>query len=154
MEQSRRRNFNPRSREGSDHEQLLKKLMERRISIHAPARGATDAAKFVAIRGHDISIHAPARGATKRRTDMKLNKDFNPRSREGSDSTEQLIDETPHQFQSTLPRGERRESDGGSDRVHHISIHAPARGATTTDHHVWSCVQFQSTLPRGERRQR
>ena len=34
------------------------------ISIHAPARGATDGAMHDAI-SESISIHAPARGATK-----------------------------------------------------------------------------------------
>jgi len=33
-------------------------------------------------------------------------------------------------FQSTLPRGERRQPDGRYDSVHDVSIHAPARGAT------------------------
>ena len=55
-------NFNPRSREGSDL--ARKKVIQMfNISIHAPARGATNG---VAGRGRsrDISIHAPARGAT------------------------------------------------------------------------------------------
>ena len=56
------------------------------ISIHAPARGATK----MTIDGYGleiISIHAPARGATLpnlRKT--KSRRYFNPRSREGSDS--------------------------------------------------------------------
>ena len=54
--------FNPRSREGSDSEGEGYRYT-RRISIHAPARGATyhvqpDDRFFL------ISIHAPARGAT------------------------------------------------------------------------------------------
>ena len=54
--------FNPRSREGSDLPPWIL-LYSSKISIHAPARGATFP------RGHDrhvdrISIHAPARGAT------------------------------------------------------------------------------------------
>ena len=54
--------FNPRSREGSDVE-TISSLLDRFISIHAPARGATRA---VAKEGtySIISIHAPARGAT------------------------------------------------------------------------------------------
>lgn len=35
--------------------------------------------------------------------------DFNPRSREGSDLTPENLKEVKVQFQSTLPRGERRE---------------------------------------------
>ena len=54
--------FNPRSREGSD--QLGRVLVPRRdISIHAPAKGATDIAYAVG-QSIVISIHAPAKGAT------------------------------------------------------------------------------------------
>ena len=57
------RNFNPRSREGSDIG----------FVFFVPA--------WIA-----ISIHAPARGATKYRSDyIAANVNFNPRSREGSD---------------------------------------------------------------------
>ena len=77
------------------------------------------------------------------------------------------------QFQSTLPRGERRffycrflggadfnpRSHEGSDHERQlnycsvpISIHAPTRGATFCPllHHAYR-MKFQSTLPRGER---
>ena len=55
---------------------------------------------------------------------------FNPRSREGSDSVCTLCCLRNILFQSTLPRGERHspilfDTDGLE-----ISIHAPARGAT------------------------
>ena len=147
-----------------------------KISIHAPARGATPEtvpASWTA----SISIHAPARGATwvrgKKRAKMPS-------------------------FQSTLPQGERhlhlfRQLPRSSISIHApargatvsppillisaaISIHAPARGATlskdtfcilTLDFNPRSrkgsdvdvppewCVpkRFQSTLPQGERRQ-
>ena len=54
--------FNPRSREGSDkrHPDLWNKLL---ISIHAPARGATQLV-HTSSASYYISIHAPARGAT------------------------------------------------------------------------------------------
>ena len=121
--------FNPRSREGSDINDANGSEGVS-ISIHAPARGATKGSRFQSFRKF-ISIHAPARGAT------------------------QSIPQ-PHlslQFQSTLPRGERHiplmptaqvpnfnpRSREGSDRrakiryaKAHISIHAPARGATAT----------------------
>ena len=143
--------FNPRSREGSD-DRTGSRCHFIRISIHAPARGATASVPPTCV-GLQISIHAPARGATGSESGKQSNdSNFNPRSREGSD----------------------RESDGGSDRVHHISIHAPARGATRegeqqvkpdsdfnprsregSDETVATLVrdtyEFQSTLPRGER---
>ena len=124
--------FNPRSREGSDHTILgaLKPLM---ISIHAPARGATIALSSASPMA-SISIHAPARGATAGKCEEEqTNGYFNPRSREGSDTyKDTLVSYATGLFQSTLPRGER-----------------PAwllrlRNWTT----------FQSTLPRGERQPR
>ena len=54
--------FNPRAREGRDRD-ASGKALNRDVSIHAPARGATQP-------GHSkptpdaVSIHAPARGAT------------------------------------------------------------------------------------------
>ena len=76
--------FNPRSREGSDLDRYVCRCVYR-ISIHAPARGATDLGRSTSAgvmdfnprsrEGSDwsviptdydleISIHAPARGAT------------------------------------------------------------------------------------------
>ena len=91
------------------------------------------------VTGLEISIHAPARGATQdSRVNISIKEDFNPRSREGSDlrkaglgwirvisihapargATVQSIS-NPEQhagFQSTLPRGERRRSPQGDRR--------------------------------------
>ena len=55
-------NFNPRSRTGSDRAGA-KVIFDSRISIHAPARGATSMAIDFSPK-QKISIHAPARGAT------------------------------------------------------------------------------------------
>ena len=77
--------FNPRSREGSDQMQAQKRAILQRISIHAPARGATVA------------------GYAK----MLTEEDFNPRSREGSDVNPLPRRGASIRFQSTLPRGER-----------------------------------------------
>ena len=78
------------------------------ISIHAPARGAT----FEISRKNKaifISIHAPARGATNTtQAPVCIIWDFNPRSREGSDDPLRNQQNLHNQFQSTLPRGERR----------------------------------------------
>ena len=76
-----------------------------------------------------ISIHAPAKGATKC-TDWNLpqNRNFNPRSREGSD------EENKMQKSRFV-----------------ISIHAPAKGATHESVCNQSIGAFQSTLPRRER---
>ena len=55
---------------------------------------------------------------------------FNPRSREGSDIAIFISAMAILVFQSTLPRGERQKHDDRIISVRHISIHAPARGAT------------------------
>ena len=56
------------------------------ISIHAPAKGATDGVSG-SVDNPIISIHAPAKGATCLCTLLHtLLMYFNPRSREGSDS--------------------------------------------------------------------
>ena len=102
-----RQNFNPRSREGSDT-LLSVAVLNADISIHAPAKGATKAviktttakkfqstlprrerlpASIVLGQYAQISIHAPAKGATpKCRNYITVTRNFNPRSREGSDS--------------------------------------------------------------------
>ena len=55
-----------------------------------------------------ISIHAPARGATNQnRHRLQMDLYFNPRSREGSDKSVTIIPYKALIFQSTLPRGER-----------------------------------------------
>ena len=122
--------FNPRSREGSDAPQIL--LWHHfLISIHAPARGATSFFGIHSPSTWGISIHAPARGATillykffnffnyfnprsREGSDTFLPQalpgisDFNPRSREGSDDFVGVAVLVCKEFQSTLPRGERR----------------------------------------------
>ena len=123
-----------------------------KISIHAPARGATVLRLFAGLR-IVISIHAPARGATLwyihiRRCGM----DFNPRSRKGSDMAAQTNILQNTVFQSTLPQGERRVPHTKTPFTHAISIHAPARGATFPIFTSLRRTTFQSTLPQGERR--
>ena len=54
-------------------------------------------------------------------------------------------------FQSTLPRGERRDGATTAFNLPSVSIHAPARGATWTCNMGVTEDMFQSTLPRGER---
>ena len=101
------KHFNPRSREGSDRSEV-KILTCQKISIHAPAKGATSMDDRL-IRIETISIHAPAKGATNC-----------------------LHDTLYHYciFQSTLPRRERRRVSADKGVFTDISIHAPAKGAT------------------------
>ena len=107
---------------------LFAVLLGLAISIHAPAKGATHSAKGSRGFTH-ISIHAPAKGATMadspmrriaifqstlprrerqhKSTQAQKHRNFNPRSREGSDAFSAFF---------------------ADDAV--ISIHAPAKGAT------------------------
>ena len=106
--QTQNLNFNPRTREGCDHLQCLRSkhdyyfnprtregcdmvvggimLPYFKISIHAPAKGATHGLTNAHLQ-HQISIHAPAKGATgQQRHRGDENVHFNPRTREGCDS--------------------------------------------------------------------
>ena len=123
-------NFNPRSREGSDDIPLITPRHKFKISIHAPARGATSysfdySVAFIYFNprsreGSDQKVHSGKDGHALY---------FNPRSREGSDSLLLYI-HTAYVV---------------------ISIHAPARGATAIKGGMLLLSPFQSTLPRGER---
>ena len=80
------RSFNPRAREGRDvllgeigilsfkfqstrprraRHQRCAVILKYLVSIHAPAKGATDGA-YLKQAGYTVSIHAPAKGATYR----------------------------------------------------------------------------------------
>ena len=147
------RNFNPRAREGRDEKLLVLDLVEA-ISIHAPARGATPR-DWKRKRPARISIHAPARGATPCRTPSGHQLDhFNPRAREGRDARSRCPQHVRSIFQSTRPRGARRQGRYRQRQPEVISIHAPARGATDSSTLCGSPSTFQSTRPRGARRQR
>ena len=120
----------------------------RKVSIHAPARGATrkrcsvrnphsfnsraregrDKARIYIFSAIVVSIHAPARGATKFSNLNNLEISFNSRAREGRDGPVRL------------GCGYRR-----------VSIHAPARGATNKRLSNQPADLFQFTRPRGAR---
>ena len=98
--------FNPRSREGSDScSSCLSPHAF--ISIHAPAKGATDLVLDLS-RSIFISIHAPAKGATEEKgfiplRDMEFQSTLPRRERHPPF----LALSTMTRFQSTLPRRER-----------------------------------------------
>ena len=145
------RDFNPRARVGRDR-QLHDCHLCGRISIHAPAWGATTpyctpAQLFM------ISIHAPAWGATNANFPDKLSlryfnprarvgrdpptnapcglrRNFNPRARVGRDCSKPQQPQGAYKFQSTRPRGARHTSFIG----------------------IMLFEVFQSTRPRGARR--
>ena len=105
-------------------------IQQAQISIHAPARGATQTLcdRRRAGRFQSTLPHGERHYTTP--NDCQTMEDFNPRSRTGSDG-------------GRYPRRAYRR----------ISIHAPARGATfiLVSPRCNSEI-FQSTLPHGERR--
>ena len=121
------------------------------ISIHAPAKGATIVRRrlYAVIM---ISIHAPAKGATlSRHSAFRPSPHFNPRSREGSDlelssGVLRCCDFNPRSREGSDVQLIRR-----CRAVRAISIHAPAKGATSISANVSTISLFQSTLPRRER---
>jgi len=105
------------------------------VSIHAPARGATCYRCYCCCRCK-VSIHAPARGATGRVSGISIPMEgFNPRAREGRDVSFALQIFLIALFQSTRPRGARHGEPAGFYDESAVSIHAPARGATSSS---WS----------------
>ena len=144
--------FNPRSREGSDLSGGLKGCRRPRISIHAPAKGAT-AWAWVGNGGLQFQSTLPRRerpGNWERVLMLnKFQSTLPRRERLFVNSYRYRI----LQFQSTLPRRERPRLFLLPKTRRAISIHAPAKGATL---HLIRRMQrpcrFQSTLPRRERR--
>ena len=142
--------FNPRSRAGSDD--TVSGPTARKSGFNPRSRAGSD--------------------SRRNSTVLRFSR-FNPRSRAGSDPGLADVDlfalvfqstlprgERPSLlksfgmlslFQSTLPRGERLSPAPCGLPIRSVSIHAPARGATTVVVLVPSGFVFQSTLPRGER---
>ena len=99
--------FNPRSRKGSDFK--ICGVSGRQSNFNPRSRKGSDGLRVICDFLLAISIHAPARGAT-----------------DGI-----LLRNNIHvEFQSTLPQGERRRNVAAGSLTGGISIHAPARGAT------------------------
>ena len=99
--------FNPRSREGSDVHEDIKKQVAQLFQSTLPRRERHEFTQWQTGESV-ISIHAPAKGATHTIVvnDEYINY-FNPRSREGSDYSININVLLLNEFQSTLPRRER-----------------------------------------------
>ena len=124
-----KQNFNPRSRKGSDVIALTIVPLAV-ISIHAPAKGATQNPKHHMFY-HIFQSTLPQRERRHHFLQLAVCMYFNPRSRKGSDIV--LFSFLYVYFT--------------------ISIHAPAKGATPCPIFILVLVGFQSTLPQRERQQ-
>ena len=142
--------FNPRTRTGCDYLGLYisRSLF---VSIHAPARGATRRTELLKTYKY-VSIHAPARGATRSNQPGIRVQRFNPRTRTGCDRSSRRILTNQRSFNPRTRTGcdavvtltlaiDRRfnprtrtgcDVDGSPvSNTSGVSIHAPARGATS-----------------------
>ena len=143
-------NFNPRSREGSDVSVQIV-ILQLKISIRAPARGATYSVKF----RNDFRLFQSALPRGERRgtsCTSSILRNFNPRSREGSDEiyTGGLAKVTL--FQSALPRGERQRSVTYMSKDENFNPRSREGSDLLGKECCVSIHRFQSALPRGERR--
>ena len=143
--------FNPRSRAGSDAESANARSRIVLFQSTLP-RGERLPRGIVRSIRYGVSIHAPARGATTSAWRSTSAADgFNPRSRAGSDvDVPQLA--ASRWFQSTLPRGERRQTLR-TDAAHGSGFNPRSRAGSdrlAVDQAIRG-IRFQSTLPRGER---
>ena len=123
---------------------------EQIVSIHAPARGATQSWHQWR-RDCVVSIHAPARGATTRRRSCCLcyRVSIHAPARGATKETDRHVEAMV--FQSTPPRGGRQDALALGD-VHDRFNPRPRAGGDSS----WRCLaawfRFQSTPPRGGRR--
>ena len=121
--------FNPRSRVGSDKIGSCGRRHSWRFQSTLP-RGERLVAEYDIRNGTEISIHAPAWGATKKgAAEPQKVKNFNPRSRVGSDQNAHGNVSGKMYFNPRSRVGSDKAGCNISSRDI-ISIHAPAWGAT------------------------
>ena len=120
------------------------------VSIHAPAWGATRAPLLSPLRGI-VSIHAPAWGATILNARTRSRSLFQSTPPHGGRPTDFLKPQAALKFQSTPPHGGRRALKATHPYTKHVSIHAPAWGATHASQPTANLGKFQSTPPHGGR---
>ena len=112
------------------------------------------------VRGHGldarstVSIHAPARGATELVHDARTMLKFQSTRPHGARPEALPVRAMERTFQSTRPHGARRLPPVPTGRPSAVSIHAPARGATNQPRSTGLPISFQSTRPHGARRYR
>ncbi len=147
-----RRCFNPRARAGRDVLAVCAMTTPCEFQSTRP-RGARPCERHEASLFLPVSIHAPARGATSAISWLlnsgRLFQSTRPR---GARLAAQAKSAAEAKFQSTRPRGARRAWSDMTTGGRHVSIHAPARGATrATARPTRRTGLFQSTRPRGAR---
>ena len=142
--------FNPRPRAGGDVYSVYQ--FDGILMFQStPPRGGRPAAGRRGCTRPTVSIHAPARGATDgciqgfNRVDG-----FNPRPRAGGDQSSPSRSGPPQCF-NPRPRAGGDACLRAGVKPRFVSIHAPARGATMDPDPPGTPNSFQSTPPRGGR---
>ena len=147
---------------------------QERVSIHAPARGATRPHYHLCIFGWfqftrprgarlrermhlrlvpKVSIHAPARGATAwRNCACSWQWCFNSRAREGRDSQRLAVEPNVQQVSIHAPARGATTAVRCTSTNHQVSIHAPARGATDPKGSIPRSSGFNSRAREGRDR--
>ena len=144
---TRSTHFNPRTRVGCDPLSKSSGLSRCRISIHAPAWGATKAKTLLELL-LIISIHAPAWGATvDDASTTLLSQSFQSTHPRGVRPRFCDYSRLTSEFQSTHPRGVRQAFDLPVNSCPMISIHAPAWGATPKDRQTLTITDISIHAP-------
>ena len=127
-------------------------FLDREVSIHAPARGATLAEVVIAYVigrfnpraregrdletiGHtidftEVSIHAPARGATRRKTRLFKQANVSIHAPARGATQEYPMMWVAENVSIHAPARGATEENSAAGKALAVSIHAPARGAT------------------------
>ena len=152
VEGLRIRSFNSRARKGRDTTPIVP-FMDSLVSIHAPARGATEPVEPKSVEPV-VSIHAPARGATiARRLHLVFAHVSIHAPARGATRAVVAAVENALQFQFTRPQGARRPSPcwAAPGRTGFNSRARKGRDGKERYAYKWQ-TKFQFTRPQGARR--
>ncbi len=144
-----REGFDPRSREGSDAHCVNRGSQDQFRS--ALPRGERQARWPLTVADARVSIRAPARGATKSSSRSSSASRFRSAlPRGGRPALEQVVGE-PILFRSALPRGERRSQPVRTRAALAFRSALPRGERRYPRHRRRRPGKFRSALPRGER---
>ena len=121
------------------------------VSIHAPARGAT-VSRGLPVLKDIVSIHAPARGATTSSSNMASHREFQFTRPQGARRNWHTHPYHQYCFNSRARKGRDLDKEYNQWYKQLVSIHAPARGATSCSISQREEKAFQFTRPQGARR--
>ena len=125
-------------------------LVQGGVSIHAPARGATDGQPG-RVEKIDVSIHAPARGATEPKRVKWCADGFNSRAREGRDRWSGPRSGWSRSFNSRAREGRDSPAGGDGDEPDEFQFTRPRGARPRLSTTGTGRTKFQFTRPRGAR---